>query len=111
MANNKNINDAPIVSPEGVKFLVLKNGKIAHCDISSTIKKAEDFKQSVIDDAVASAIQCVEKLSTKVYQLEKKIEELNEALNSMVVEAVATAEAPVEAKPAKSTKKSKKDAE
>ena len=111
MANNKNINDAPIVSPDGVKFLVLKNGKIAHCDISSAIKKAEDFKQSVIDDAVASAIQSVEKLSTIVFQLEKKIEELNETLNSMVVEAVATAESTVEVKPAKSTKKSKKDAE
>ena len=112
MANIKNINQVATVSPAGVKFLVLKDGKIAHCDISSAIEKAEAFKQSVIDEAIKTATQTAEKLAEKVAQLEKKLEELSGALDAMVVEAVPAAEAEAsEAKTVKTTKKSKKDAE
>jgi SMC interacting uncharacterized protein involved in chromosome segregation len=112
MANIKNINQVATVSPAGVKFLVLKDGKIAHCDISSAIEKAEAFKQSVIDEAIKTATQTAEKLAAKVAQLEKKIEELSGALDALVVEAAPAAESEAtEAKTTKSAKKAKKDAE
>ena len=112
MANIKNINQVATVSPAGVKFLVLKDGKIAHCDISSAIEKAEAFKQSVIDEAIKTATQTAEKLAAKVAQLEKKIEELSGALDALVVEAVPAAESEAtESKTTKSAKKAKKDAE
>lgn len=112
MANIKNINQVATVSPAGVKFLVLKDGKIAHCDISSAIEKAEAFKQSVIDEAIKTATQTAEKLAAKVAQLEKKIEELSGTLDALVVEAVPAAESEAtESKTTKSAKKAKKDAE
>jgi vacuolar-type H+-ATPase subunit I/STV1 len=109
MANIVNINNAATVTPAGAKFLVIKDGKIAHCDISGAIAKAESFKQSVIDEAIKKSEETVKAMAAKIEACEKKIAELKDIIESMTVEAVAVVDE--EAKVSKAAKKTKKSAE
>lgn len=101
MAHIKNINTVETVSPEGVKFLVVKSGKIAHCDLSATVEKVEKFDPANINKSFSEVEKLISALTQKVEALEKRLAE---------VEAVPSEsnEATEETAKAKSNKKAKK---
>lgn len=105
MAHVKNINTVESVSPEGVKFLVVKGGKIAHCDISSTISKVEKFDPANINKSFDEVEKLIGALTQKVEALEKRLAEVE---TSAPAETVEVAE---ETKTKAVTKKSTKKAE
>lgn len=98
MAHIKNINTVETVSPEGVKFLVVKSGKIAHCDLSATIDKIEKFDPANINKSFSEVEKLISALAQKVEALEKRLAE---------VETVP-AEAAEDASKTKTAKKTKK---
>ena len=101
MAHIKNINTVETVSPEGVKFLVVKSGKIAHCDLSATIDKIEKFDPANINKSFSEVEKLISALTQKVETLEKRLAEV-ETVPAEVAEAAE------DATKSKTTKKAKK---
>lgn len=101
MAHIKNINTVETVTPEGVKFLVVKSGKIAHCDLSTTIEKVEKFDPANINKSFSEVEKLISALTQKVEALEKRLAEVE----TIPAEAVEVAEDATKSKTAKKTKK------
>lgn len=104
MAHIKNINTVETVSPEGVKFLVVKSGKIAHCDLSATIDKIEKFDPANINKSFSEVEKLISALTQKVETLEKRLAEVE----TVPAEVAEVAEAAEDATKSKTTKKAKK---
>ena len=113
MTKTQDINATPVVSSEGVKFVVVKNGKFAQCDLADFMKKVnEEYPAAVnasiskLDEAQNAAIKeltkKIEKLTTEVEELKLSVAELKDAAPADVAE---------EAAEKKSSKKTKKSAE
>lgn len=111
MAKMQDINATPVVSSEGVKFVVVKNGKFAQCDLADFMKKVnEEYPAAVnasiskLDEAQNAAIKeltkKIEKLTTEVEELKLTIAELKDTTSTEASEEVA------EKKVSKKTKKS-----
>lgn len=118
MSKFKNVNDFAVVAPEGVKFLVVKNGKFAQCDLTSLMKKVnEEYPAAVnasitkLDEAQNAAIteltKKIEKMATEIEALKLEVAQLKDTATAPVAEAEEAAEEVVE----KKSKKSKKSAE
>lgn len=117
MAKMQDINTTPTVSSEGVKFVVVKNGKFAQCDLADFMKKVnEEYPAAVnasiskLDEAQNAAIteltKKIEKMATEIEALKLEVAQLKDAAApAAAVEEVA--EEVVE----KKSKKSKKSAE
>lgn len=114
MSKFKNINEFDVVGPEGVKFIVVKDGNFARCDLSSLLKKInEEYPAAVnasiskLDEAQNAAItdlnKKIEKLTTEVESLKLVVAQLKDT--TQIVEASATEEATAEKKTAKKAKK------
>lgn len=101
MAHIKNINTVETVSPEGVKFLVVKSGKIAHCDLSATIDKIEKFDPANINKSFSEVEKLISALTQKVEALEKRLAEVE----TVPAEAAEAAEDASKTKTAKKAKK------
>lgn len=111
MAKMQDINATPVVSSEGVKFVVVKNGKFAQCDLADFMKKVnEEYPAAVnasiskLDEAQNTAIKeltkKIEKLTTEVEELKLTIAELKDTTSTEAGEEVP------EKKVSKKTKKS-----
>ena len=105
MAKTQDINATPIVSSEGVKFVVVKNGKFAQCDLADFMKKVnEEYPAAVnasiskLDEAQNKAIKeltkKVEKLTTEIEELKLTVAELKDTAPAEIVEEVAEKKAP-----------------
>ena len=101
MAQIKNINTVSSVEPEGVKFLVVKDGKVAHCDLTSIVKKVKKFDPANINKSFDEVEKLINELTKKVEALEKRITELETA-------AVEVVEVANETKAKTTSKKAKK---
>jgi predicted component of type VI protein secretion system len=101
MAHIKNINTVETVSPEGVKFLVVKSGKIAHCDLSATIDKIEKFDPANINKSFSEVEKLISGLTQKVEALEKRLAEVQ----TVPAEVTETVEDATKSKTAKKAKK------
>lgn len=133
MTKHKNINDRPVVSPEGVKFVGVKDGKFVQCDLSSFMKKVnEEYPAAVntsiskLDEAQNKAIAAVnsridaatkehqsthsaiEAMKLEIASLKETVAKLQKALEST---PATTEVAEEEAKKATKTKKATKAAE
>ena len=102
MAQIKNINTVSTVEPEGVKFLVVKDGKVAHCELTPIVEKVKKFDPANINKSFSEVENLISALTQKVEALEKRIAEM-EAAPAEVAEAADDTK--------KSTKKSTKKAE
>ena len=118
MSKFKNVNDFAVVAPEGVKFLVVKGGKFAQCDLTSLMKKVnEEYPAAVnasitkLDEAQNAAIteltKKIEKMATEIEALKLEVAQLKDA----AVTPAATVEEATEEVVEKKSKKSKKSAE
>jgi predicted RNase H-like nuclease (RuvC/YqgF family) len=118
MSKFKNVNDFAVVAPEGVKFLVVKGGKFAQCDLTSLMKKVnEEYPAAVnasitkLDEAQNAAIteltKKIEKMATEIEALKLEVAQLKDVAVAPAAEIEEVAEEVVE----KKTKKSKKSAE
>ena len=101
MAQIKNINTVSSVEPEGVKFLVVKDGKVAHCELTSIVEKVKKFDPANINKSFDEVEKLINELTKKVEALEKRIAEPETA----AVEVVEVAD---EAKTKTASKKAKK---
>lgn len=101
MAQIKNINTVSSVEPEGVKFLVVKDGKVAHCELTSIVEKVKKFDPANINKSFDEVEKLINELTKKVEALEKHIAELETA-------TVEVAEVADEAKTKTTSKKAKK---
>ena len=102
MAHIKNINTVDTVSPEGVKFLVVKDGKIARCELSETIEKIKKFDPANINKSLDEVEKLISALAQKVETLEKRVVELEAAAPAETAETVEdTAKTKTTAKKAK----------
>lgn len=102
MAHIKNINTVDTVSPEGVKFLVVKDGKIAHCELNETIEKVKKFDPANINKSFDEVEKLISALAQKVETLENRVVELEAAAPAKAAETVEdTAKAKITAKKAK----------
>jgi hypothetical protein len=123
MAKMQDINSTPTVSSDGVKFVVVKNGKFAQCDLADFMKKVnEEYPAAVnasiskLDEAQNNAITEINKkledVLAKYNLVASDIESLKLSL-AKIEDTLATpaAETESEEKTTKSTKKSKKSAE
>ena len=104
MAQIKNINTVSSVEPEGVKFLVVKDGKVAHCDITSIVEKVKKFDPANINKSFGEVEKLIEMLTQKVETLEKRLGEVESA-------SAQTSEVAEDAKAKTSSKKTTKKAE
>lgn len=123
MAKTQDINATPVVSSEGVKFVVVKNGKFAQCDLADFMKKVnEEYPAAVnasiskLDEAQNKAIAEINKkledVLAKYHLVVSDIEELKLSLAKVEdMLAASVTETEGEEKTVKSTKKSKKSAE
>lgn len=119
MSKFKNVNDFAVVAPEGVKFLVVKGGKFAQCDLTSLMKKVNEEYPAAVN---ASISKLDEAQNTAITELTKKIEKMATEIEALKLE-VAQVKDMAAAAPAteveevaeevaeKKTKKSKKSAE
>lgn len=115
MAKSQDINNTPVVSPEGVKFVVVKNGKFAQCsldDILTKVNVEQPASISKLDEAQNKAITDInKKLADVMSKYEAVASEMAE-LKLLIAKLQDTAvEADTEEKVVKTTKKSKKSAE
>lgn len=101
MAQIKNINTVSSVEPEGVKFLVVKDGKVAHCELTPIVEKVKKFDPANINKSFDEVEKIISALTQKVETLEKRIAEMEVA----PAEVAETAE---DTKAKTTTKKSKK---
>ena len=124
MAQIKDINATPIVSPENAKFLVLKNGSISRVELDTILQKIESFKPvdtSVIETNFANKIKEIstkfEIIEKELQQTQKQLEEVSGIVNAIIsnakdvvtaTESTGSIETPEEVSKVKSTKKSKK---
>lgn len=124
MAQIKDINATPIVSPENAKFLVLKNGSISRVELDTILQKIESFKPvdtSVIETNFANKIKEIstkfEIIEKELQQTQKQLEEVSGIINAIIsnakdvvtaTESTGSIETPEEVSKVKSTKKSKK---
>jgi hypothetical protein len=124
MAQIKDINATPIVSPENAKFLVLKNGSISRVELDTILQKIESFKPtdtSIIETNFANKIKEIstkfEMIEKELQQTQKQLEEVSGIVNAIIsnakdvvtaTESTASIETAEEVSKAKSTKKSKK---
>jgi len=124
MAQIKDINATPIVSPENAKFLVLKNGSISRVELDTILQKIESFKPvdtSVIETNFANKIKEIstkfEMIEKELQQTQKQLEEVSGIVNAIIsnakdvvtaTESTGSIETAEEVSKAKSTKKSKK---
>lgn len=116
MAKMQDINATPMVSSDGVKFVVVKNGKFAQCDLSDLMKKVNVEQPASItklDIAQNAAItELNKKLEDALAKYNLVVTEL-EALKlslAKVEDMISKQESADEAQP-KTTKKTKKSAE
>lgn len=116
MAKTQDINNTPVVSAEGVKFVVVKNGKFAQCSLDDVLKKVnveQPASISKLDEAQNKAITEInKKLADAAAKYEAIVSEIAE-LKLLVakLQDTATTEVETEEKAAKTTKKAKKTAE
>lgn len=124
MAQIKDINATPIVSPENAKFLVLKNGSISRVELDTILQKIESFKPtdtSIIETNFANKIKEIstkfEIIEKELQQTQKQLEEVSGIVNAIIsnakdvvtaTESTGSIETPEEVSKVKSTKKSKK---
>lgn len=124
MAQIKDINATPIVSPENAKFLVLKNGSVSRVELDTILQKIESFKPidtSIIETNFANKIKEIsakfEMIEKELQQTQKQLEEVSSIVNAIVsnakdvvtaTESVSSIETAEEVSKTKSTKKSKK---
>ena len=115
MAKSQDINNTPIVSAEGVKFVVVKNGKFAQCSLDDVLNKVnveQPASISKLDEAQNKAITEInKKLADAVAKYEAVASEVAE-LKLLIAELQdTTTEVETEEKTAKTVKKTKKTAE
>ena len=124
MAQIKDINATPIVSPENAKFLVLKNGSISRVELDTILQKIESFKPvdtSIIETNFANKIKEIstkfEMIEKELQQTQKQLEEVSGIVNAIIsnakdvvtaTESTGSIETAEEVSKVKSTKKSKK---
>ena len=104
MAQIKNINTVSSVEPEGVKFLVVKDGKVAHCELTPIVEKVKKFDPANINKSFDEVEKIISELTKKIESLEKRVAEVESA-------AVETAETVEDTKTKTATKKTAKKAE
>lgn len=115
MAKIQDINNTPVVSAEGVKFVVVKNGKFAQCSLDDVLKKVnveQPASISKLDEAQNKAITEInKKLADAAAKYEAIVSEIAE-LKLLVAKIQDTAtEVETEEKAVKTAKKAKKTAE
>ena len=115
MAKTQDINNTPVVSAEGVKFVVVKNSKFAQCSLDDVLKKVnveQPASISKLDEAQNKAITEInKKLADAAAKYEAIVSEIAE-LKLLVAKIQDTAtEVETEEKAAKTAKKAKKTAE
>jgi hypothetical protein len=115
MAKSQDINNTPVVSPEGVKFVVVKNGKFAQCsldDILTKVNVEQPASISKLDEAQNKAITDInKKLADVMAKYEAAASEMAELKLAIAKLQDTAVEADTEEKTVKATKKSKKSAE
>lgn len=115
MAKTQDINNTPVVSAEGVKFVVVKNGKFAQCSLDDVLNKVnveQPASISKLDEAQNKAITEInKKLAETAAKHEAIVSEIAE-LKLLIAKLQDTAtEAETEEKAVKTAKKAKKTAE
>ena len=115
MAKSQDINNTPIVSAEGVKFVVVKNGKFAQCSLDDVLNKVnveQPASISKLDEAQNKAITEInKKLADAMAKHEAIVSEIAELKLLVAKLQDTTTEVETEEKTAKTVKKSKKTAE
>ena len=115
MAKTQDINNTPVVSAEGVKFVVVKNGKFAQCSLDDVLKKVnveQPASISKLDEAQNKAITEInKKLADAAAKHEAIVSEIAELKLLVAKLQDTTTEVETEEKGVKTAKKAKKTAE
>lgn len=97
MAQIKNINTAPIVNPNNVYILALKDGHLSRVDANLLMtneswEQAKEHANTVINAAAETQNKKAENLEKKINDLEKKVNELKAALEKAVADISSSVE-------------------
>ena len=120
MANHIDINKTQVVSPEGVKFVAVKNGKFVQCELSSLLKKVNEEYPAAVNASISKLDEAQNKA---IAEMNKKLDDILakyqaatseiEALKLSIakLEDILSKQEVTEETGTKATKKTKKSAE